>query len=325
MITPDDVQFHLPSGADHTWAETNFFAFYVPERNLCGSVYVVTRKALGSTLADISLFDRISVDRKDCLLVDSQQHLPAPDRLSDYTLPNGLTVRAVRPPRDYEITYDGPGETRFDLRFEALMDPFDLHADEATNGGDASSIAAYTGHFDMTGRIRGTIVVGGEPIEVDCVDTMDHSWGPRPEHGHPDIVWMHAHFGEERAFHAILVQHPERDEQERYEFIRGYALVEGEVVPMQDVQLRANRAAGMGTGMEVLATGTNGLQLHLRGAAVAATNVGWYSCMEINYALHRWMDERGRVGYGCVQESVMYDRRTARNRLECTGTVAVAR
>lgn len=113
MITPDDVCFHLPAGVDHTWAETNFFGFYVPERNLCGNVYVVARKTLGSTFADISLFDRVSLDRKDCLLVDSQQHLPAP-----------------------EITYKGAGGTRLDLRFEALMEPFDLHGDDQPAGGE---------------------------------------------------------------------------------------------------------------------------------------------------------------------------------------------
>ena len=35
-------------------------------------------------------------DRAETLYLDSQQALPAPERLSDYTTASGLTVRAVR-------------------------------------------------------------------------------------------------------------------------------------------------------------------------------------------------------------------------------------
>ena len=33
---------------------------------------------------------------------------------------------------------------------------------------------------------------------------MDHSWGPRAERGAPNMSWLHAHFDDDLAVHAIF-------------------------------------------------------------------------------------------------------------------------
>ena len=40
---------------------------------------------------------------------------------------------------------------------------------------------AYAGHFDQTGRYEGELSLRGRRHAIDCVATMDHSWGVRAE------------------------------------------------------------------------------------------------------------------------------------------------
>jgi hypothetical protein len=181
MITAADIDYHAPPDDDPTWGETNFFGFYVPERSLCGSVYVVTRQQFGIASAHVVLYDRVSLSHKDCVHLDCRQHLAGPERLSDYRLANGLAVRATAPPRDFEIAYQSTDGTELELRFEALMDPFDINDHQPDAAGDRLTSTSYKGHFDMTGRLTGALRIRGEEIEVDCVDTIDHSWGPKAE------------------------------------------------------------------------------------------------------------------------------------------------
>ncbi len=80
------------------------------------------------------------------------------------------------------------------------MLPFDIH-DPALDPMCASGTAAgkfawgtaYNGHFDQSGHVTGEVRVRGKRYAIDCVSTMDHSWGPRPERGKPNMSWLHAH------------------------------------------------------------------------------------------------------------------------------------
>src|SRR5438552_2443567 len=127
MITDADVEFHTPADADHHWAETNQFCFYIPEHRIVGTIYTCVRKGLGVCVSEVILYDRLTRDRWDVLYIDSHQHLPAPDRLSRYGLANGLKVEAVRPPRDYRVDYAGMDGTEIHLDVAGLMDPYDIH------------------------------------------------------------------------------------------------------------------------------------------------------------------------------------------------------
>jgi hypothetical protein len=51
MIAARDAEFHPPVPGNVVWAETNSFSFYVPERNLCGLIYVLARQRLGAIAA----------------------------------------------------------------------------------------------------------------------------------------------------------------------------------------------------------------------------------------------------------------------------------
>jgi hypothetical protein len=63
---------------------------------------------------------------------------------------------------------------------------------------------AYAGHFDQTGHYQGEIELRGTRHTIDCVSTMDHSWGIRQERQTSRMSWLHAHFSGDLAIHAIL-------------------------------------------------------------------------------------------------------------------------
>ena len=69
-----------------------------------------------------------------------------------------------------ELNYDDPDggdEIHVDLRFTAVTPPHYLGAS----------------HLDQPGRYQGTIVLRGEPIEVDSYGFRDRSWGVRSQFG----------------------------------------------------------------------------------------------------------------------------------------------
>jgi hypothetical protein len=90
-------------------------------------VYTVVRKAIGVMYADVMVLGCLTESCGEYLYIDPQQHLPAPEKFSDYTTPSGLHIQAARPPRDYRVDYVGFDNTEIHVDFEALMEPFDIH------------------------------------------------------------------------------------------------------------------------------------------------------------------------------------------------------
>ena len=82
----------------------------------------------------------------------------------------------------------GVDDTEIHVDWNGIMDPFDVHDIKHTPhavGTHEEKMAksglarAWNGHFDMTGRVRGTVRVRGREYAVDSLERMDHSWGHR--------------------------------------------------------------------------------------------------------------------------------------------------
>ena len=97
MSHPDD-EFHPPTNDDPFWSETAWFAFSVPERKLAGWTYPFFRTNQGTCSAAVFLWDDRGDSPFDCRYYKQIWHLPVPDQLTDFDLPNGLgyTTRANR-------------------------------------------------------------------------------------------------------------------------------------------------------------------------------------------------------------------------------------
>ncbi|MGD0118019.1 MAG: hypothetical protein ABSD30_08145 [Candidatus Binatus sp.] len=101
MIKPQDFDFHFKPDSHWQWVETIAFPFNVPEANINANAYVVTRPMLGVCMSDITIIDRISDLWEEQSYIDNQQHMPCPKTLMDFSLPNGLSIKAIEPLKHY--------------------------------------------------------------------------------------------------------------------------------------------------------------------------------------------------------------------------------
>ncbi|AYQ91804.1 MAG: hypothetical protein V4793_02185 [Paraburkholderia tropica] len=312
MILPEDVRFHTPVEVPYDWAETNFFSIYVPEANITAWVYTIARPGVGALVADVSMINELGRTSLEALYVDFQQHLPMPEKLEDYALPNGLSVRVVNAPRDYQVDYVGLDDTEFRWTVCGLMEPYDIHdksmdplasEDPARTGFGT----AYASHFDMTVHVAGTLKVRGKVYEVDCISTMDHSWGPRNERGLPPMGWVNASFSRSLAFQSIWTFEPFAKGWQQFTLAHGYAFIEGRVRGLVSGRQRAVRRGAFPFSYEQVLVDIDGVEHHLIGIPVAQHPWSSYnSCMPV-LSMMRWF-YRGQEGYGQAQENWPLDK-----------------
>jgi len=140
---------------------------------------------------------------------DAWEHLvvPQPSDLLDYRLANGLSVRCTEPNRVWDVDYADPAAgLELHFRCTALMDPYDINDPDvdpmaARVDRDKTWGHAYAGHFDLSGHFEGELVLRGTRTPIDCVSTMDHSWGVRAERQTSRLSWQHAHVSPDLAIH----------------------------------------------------------------------------------------------------------------------------
>lgn len=332
MITAADAEFHEPDSDDPTWGETNFFGFYSAEESLNIGVYTLFRPTLGVVLSTISMNsgDAIQPWRADFCDHQAQLPIPEPRSLATYTLNNGLTVRTIKPNEIWEIDYNDGQGTKIDVTYRALMPAFDIHdpamdpiaaaqqeaaRSAAESGAEASGFAwgtAYNGHFDQTGQVTGEVVLRGRRIPIDCVSTMDHSWGPRKERGGPNMSWLHAHFSRDYALHAIF-SFDETTGGQDLSLTHGYVLKDGAVHGL---------ASGSGRTIRDDEFFARQVELSLADATGAVHNLSgtgltrfpwqaWPNMVGFN-TLARWTTGN-LVGYGEIQDFVDLTRLTEMN------------
>ena len=213
MLDDRDAEFHPSSPDQLDWAETNFFGFYHAEAHLNVGVYALFRPNLGTVSSSVCMNSQFALTPWQADFCDYRAHLPIPNprTLLDYRRANSLHIVCTKPNHEWTIRYDDGEGTLIDVQYRAIMVPFDIH-DPALDPMCASGSAAgqfawgtaYNGHFDQSGHVQGEVRVRGKRYAIDCVSTMDHSWGPRPERGKPNMSWLHAHVDDKTVLHAIM-------------------------------------------------------------------------------------------------------------------------
>lgn len=314
MIKNSDTAYHTPANVPHDWAETSFFYFYVPEARVMAWVYLVARPGVGAIVADIQVSGDLSMNPLGAWYADIQQHIRMPERFEQMKLSNGLefTARSIR---DYRLDYIGVDDTEIHVDVAGLMEPYDIHdpamdpmavSDRVAGSGFGS---AYSNHFDMTCQVRGTLKVRGRSFAIDCVATMDHSWGPRAERGMSPMCWINAHFGADYALQAIWSYEPRAQAEQQFKFAHGYALIDGRVRGAKAGSLVVHRLERFGLGYEMSLTDIDG-RVHSAYASPLSMHL-WmpYTCTYVPNVLLRWQSG-ARVGYGNTQENNPLDRET---------------
>jgi hypothetical protein len=309
MITAADLEYHTPPGANHKWCETYIFPIAIPEENILVMVYVAARPVLGVMLNDIYVFGSLTDNRAELLYVDSQVHLPAPKSFSDIDSPSGLRIKATKPPREFSIDYVGYDDTEIHVDWKGIMEPFDVHdlkhSPHATGSHEEKMAKsglsrAWNGHFDMTGRVTGSIRIRGRDYVVDSLERMDHSWGERGELDLPPMDSISAQFDESLAFHLITHVDLDAPAGRDQKLAHGYVLENGVQYGAQELEISSVRLGVSLVAMQMKVTDVRGCVFKLQ----ATANVGapWTIYATTCYtALMRWtLGER--VGYGVVME-----------------------
>lgn len=315
MITDEDVKHHAPPPGQWDWAETGYFNFYIPEANIFGFVYIVHRAGVGVTITDVEIVDRAGDVAEDSLWIDLVNHQPLAERAEDFSTDCGLTFRAPSI-RDYVIDYRS-GEVALHLDCSSIMEPYDIHdpAMDPMAAPDAASAvansgfgAAYTAHFDMSVEMKGWLQLGTRSFAIDCVSTMDHSWGPRPETGIHPILWLNAHFDRENAVHAIFAVDRTAPAGQQHVFKHGYALVDGKVRGATAGRVLAHRPGLFPAAMDVSVTDCDGREHRLAGAVLARHRWTPYGNNVTANSMTRWHRPDGREGIGTYMEAFPLNR-----------------
>ena len=309
MITAEQLDYQAPPDADHSWVETYVLPVVVPDVPLYALIYVCIRPGLGVMANQVMITGALCESRAEQLHYSDNQHMPAPEKFSDWTSEIGLSVRVTDSPRNYRIDYEAADGTEIHVDWEGLMDPFDIHdPDHSPQAGRVEDMHAdietgrkhQAGHFDMTGRMTGTMKVRGEEYEVDGIERMDHSWGPRDPTVIKNMFIVSATFGEDLAFHMICPWNPEKTGTDAFQLTHGYVLQDGEVYGLtSEATISATMHGLICTGLDMTVKDTRGETFNLR--ATAGIGAPWYpypSAISYN-ALMNWSYD-DRTGYGVV-------------------------
>jgi hypothetical protein len=166
VATPADDDLHAFDSGDHWAVETVWFAFTVPDRATNAVVYLVCRPTLGICALHVNVFDPSGSEQRDNRYWRSLWHLPMPTSLKSFTMPDvGLTFETLEPLTSYQLAYAHEPEVRFDVTWTACVPP--RMSTEA--------------HIDQFGRVTGWLEVGGERMDVDCLQMRDRSWTHRSD------------------------------------------------------------------------------------------------------------------------------------------------
>jgi hypothetical protein len=310
VIRPDDAQFHAPTSDDPLWAETNYFGLYAGQDT--GSpvnigVYGLFREPLGVVGATVAVNGKRVALPWGADYWDAWEHLaiPQPSNLLDYDLANGLRVTCSDPNRVWDVAYSDPVpglDLRF--RFTALMEPYDINDPAqdplaAARDMDLTWGHAYAGHFDLTGHCEGEITLRGRTLPIDCVTTMDHSWGIRAERQTSRLSWMHAHFSKDFAMHAMFDFPTDGgpDAPTPLALTHGYVLDHGKVYGLKAGSGTTRRAGFYPEAITLSVTDAADRTWDLAGTALTTFPwQAWPGTVGHN-ALHRWTCD-GQTGYG---------------------------
>lgn len=316
MITLHDMNFHTPENAGHEWGETTYFDIFIPEANIHAWVYLCFRAGVGAVLCDVTVVDSTSTSLLDALYIDTQNHLPLPQRMDKFTLANGLSLDATDGPRNYRVDYIGVDDTELHIVAAGIMEPYDIHdpnIDPMAEHDPQRAVAnsgfgtAYSNHFDLTCHVTGTLKVHGRTYDVDCVAVMDHSWGPRGERGMRPMCWMNANFSTGYSLQGIWSLDLAAPEGAQHEFKHGYAVVDGDVVGAVSGTLTTKRSNEFTLGAELCLTDIHGREHRADGTVMNLHSWLPYANCLTPTQMMAWTAADQPMGYGTIMEGMPLD------------------
>ena len=308
MITADDYKFHKRDPSDDTWTETTFVIFSVPEAAISGNIYVLARPNLGVCHSSVEIHQGLCFHPWQLHHNDAQMHQRCPEDYSNFALPSGIAFKALNE-REHEWRYESrDGVCALDFTYSAICEPTDARDPAQVPQAGDSKVQGYSGwnngHLEGKGRVKGSLRLRDKTYQVDCIEGVNKSWGPRNDWGNKGATWVHVDLGEKmRAFMVLDIDFKEHTMV--YGGLRyGYVLVDGERRPLLSGELVAKRSDMLVTSANVRFEDDRGEVYTARGKTIAAGP--WYNFNPSScgyQVLLRWEGEQG-TGHGHIADFV---------------------
>ena len=289
------------------WNEAGWFSFMDMERDMAGWVYLYHRPNIGYTVGGVCAWDKNGAENYDCLCYDWGEPYPMREgtNMFDCEIDNGLKVSIIEPLKSYKLDYVGQnaytaGGCTLDLTFTAPMLPHDA-------GMPAGLDEWGKGHYDQSGRMKGTLKLGRQTIAIDCVSQRDHSWGIRKLNGNPrgQMIWA---IGDKSSFHALAVSKLPMDQDPvigtTEQVIIGYYLkdgIYGDIKNAGTIKVVERDATGRPVRYLLQAVDSLGRVLEAEGRIRNMLNWQGYSWLMTFWSLVEWRFD-GQVAFGEGQD-----------------------
>jgi hypothetical protein len=303
VIVPEDDSWRFHERPDDPfWNESGLFGFMIPERRLDGYFYVWHRPNMRLTSAGVAIWDDVGSELHNCLYSEWFHFNPLPDGadMFDFSLGNGMRCELLEPLRRYRLAYESP-EFELDLLWEAAYHPPNLHY-TSEHGFDI-----YGGvHYEVLGRVSGSLLLHGKALSVDCHAFHDHSRGlrPGPARGVPgggfDYGWA-----SERTSFAVTSARPNPTAPVMARSLDtpsyGHFVKDGELgnVVAGEREVLEREADGRPRRVRMLLRDEHGRELHAESEVVNCLK--WSSLWHMQWCLARWTID-GETGWGECQD-----------------------
>ena len=291
-LTAADDRLHPGKTEDRSWTETAWFAAAAPERGLCVWTYPLFRPELGVMSCGIYVWDPGGEELWQLPYYRTWWHLPIPEEadLTNLALPNGLAYECLEPLTAYRVRYEDGDALRLDVTFRALHPP---HGVGVVPGG--------RGHLDQFGRVTGELWLGGERIEIDCVEMRDRTWSPRREsRQRAFLTYSYGATAEGSGFHVSTRYDHERG---RNQLLTGFVLRDGEARALSQGECEVDRdGQGRPVAMTVRAAGDGDETVEARGevlSRLAMPSTPWF----VWACVVRWTLADGTSAFGEHQDT----------------------
>ncbi|MGB3411790.1 MAG: hypothetical protein WBA45_11380 [Microthrixaceae bacterium] len=168
-LTSADLSFHEPTTDHSWWTETAWFTFDQPGRNLSATFYPLFRRNLGICSLAVYVWDASAIEPWRIPYARFLWHLPFPTGDLRELEIAGLRYHCDEDFRRYRVRFHDEGRLDVDLTYEALREPW------------LASKSERGGHYDLPCSVTGTVILGDERIDVDCLGMHDRTWSVRPD------------------------------------------------------------------------------------------------------------------------------------------------
>ncbi|MEU1957246.1 DUF7065 domain-containing protein [Nocardia rhamnosiphila] len=291
---PADDYLH-PAAHDGDWwgTETYWFSFNDPQRGLGGWLYTMVRPTIGTVAGGAWIWDDTASLPWEVLHYSNYTALPwrEQDESDSIHFPTGLTLSILEPGMSYRLQYEDGDRAQLDLHFEGVMPPEPLRTGKSTFGRAA--------HFDQLGRVRGTLAVAGEQVDIDCLAMRDRTWGRRREDRPARAAYVTGAFSEDEAF-LLVTGNSKTEENAAYGFLRR----DGRTVPLAEGTRIVERHPEHGwvSHIGVTVRDCDGRELNATGTPINRIVINRHTFIDINSVIRWTIDGVPAEGWGEDQD-----------------------